>query len=233
MSKEESSSLQEVLEGNEALSGAYKKAENFFEANQNLVYGVGIGIAVLIIGFFGGRWYLQSQNEEAQSTMFQAIYYFEADSLKKSLNGDGNNPGFIEIIDNYPLTDASNLAKFYAGAANLKLGNFDDAILYLDGFSASDFLIQARAFSLTGDAYMEKGEFEDAVNYYEKASKNNSNKDFTPTYLMKLALAQELLNDFESANKTYDRIINEFQDGAQTNDAKKFKAALSSKIVQE
>jgi hypothetical protein len=42
--------------------------------------------------------------------MFQAVYYFEADSLDKALNGDGNNLGFLEIIDEYSVTDAANLA---------------------------------------------------------------------------------------------------------------------------
>ena len=48
--------------------------------------------------------------------MFQAVYYFEKDSLVQALNGDGNNYGFLEIIDEYSLSDAANLSKFYAGA---------------------------------------------------------------------------------------------------------------------
>ena len=42
--------------------------------------------------------------------MFQAVYYFEADSLDRGLNGDGNNLGFLDIIDEYGITDAANLS---------------------------------------------------------------------------------------------------------------------------
>jgi hypothetical protein len=49
-------------------------------------------------------------------------------------------------------------------------------------------LVQARAYSLIGDAYAEKKSFGDAIDYYKKASEYKSNKFFTPSYLMKLVL---------------------------------------------
>ncbi len=36
-------------------------------------------------------------------------------ACKKHLQGDGNYPGFLEIIDDYGMTDAANLAHYYAG----------------------------------------------------------------------------------------------------------------------
>ena len=102
--------------------------------------------------------------------MFQAVYYFEKDSLVQALNGDGNNYGFLEIIDEYGLSDAANLSKFYAGASYLKLGNYENAINYLDEFSSSDLLIQARAYSLIGDAYVDIGDYDNSIYYFKKAS---------------------------------------------------------------
>jgi len=39
------------------------------------------------------------QEAQAQKDMFQAIRYFESDSLNLAVNGDGNNLGFLQIID--------------------------------------------------------------------------------------------------------------------------------------
>ena len=120
--------------------------------------------------------------------MFQAVYYFEADSLDKALNGDGNNLGFLDIADEYGITDAGNLANYYAGVSYLKQGKFELARLYLEDFSADDLLIQARAYSLVGDSYMEEEKYDDAAKYYNKAANYKPNKYFSPTYLMKRSL---------------------------------------------
>src|SRR5690606_22276199 len=121
----------------------------------------------------------------AQREMFQAVYYFEADSLDLALNGDGNNLGFLDIIDDYGITDAANLANYYAGAAFLKQGKFQVARLYLEDFKSNDLLVQARAYSLIGDTYMEEDNFEQAARYYSRAANYKPNKYFSPTYLMK------------------------------------------------
>ena len=56
-----------------------------------------------------------------------------------------------EIIDEFSGTKAANIASFYAGASYLRLGDFDGAIRHLSDFSSSDFLVQARAYTLMGD----------------------------------------------------------------------------------
>ena len=147
--------------------------------------------------------------------MFQAVYYYEQDSIVKALNGDGNNYGFLEIIDEYGFSEAANLSNFYAGSSYLKLGNYENAIKYLKSFSSSDLLIQARAYSLIGDSYVEMMDYDNAIKYFEKASSNNPNEYFTPSYLLKLALVYEQVDDLESALDCYITIINEFKDSSE------------------
>jgi TolA-binding protein len=160
--------------------------------------------------------------------MFQAIYYFEADSLSQALNGDGNNLGFIDIIDEYKFTEAANLAHFYAGVSFLKQGNFDAAVLYLKDYSSNDLLIQARAYSLIGDAYMEQQKYDDAVSYYNKAANYKPNKYYSPAYLMKAAVAYEKLNQNDKAIETYSKVITEYWDSSEYQTALKLKARLES-----
>jgi len=216
----------ELLENPEALKEKLAGAESWLEQNPKIVVGVAAAILIIVGGYFAFNYYKNSQNDLAQKEMFQAVYYFEADSLDKALNGDGNNLGFLEIIDEYGVTDAANLANFYAGVSYLKQGKFELARLYLEDFNASDLLIQARAYGLVGDSYMEEKKYDDAAKYYNKAANYKPNKHFSPSYLMKEALAYEKLNQNDKARETYDKIINLYWESSEYQNARKFKARL-------
>jgi TolA-binding protein len=160
--------------------------------------------------------------------MFQAVHYFESDSLDLAFNGDGNNLGFKQIIEDYGMTPAGNLANFYAGVIHLKQGKFPLAIFYLEDFKANDMLVQARAYSLIGDAYMEQKDYANASTWYNKASEYQPNKEFTPSYMMKAALAYEKLNQNDKAKEVYQKIIDTYFESSEVQNAKKYKARLES-----
>jgi tetratricopeptide (TPR) repeat protein len=218
----------ELLENPQALAEKLQGAETWAERHPKTVIGVSLLIALIVGGFFGFRYYKDSKEMEAQQQMFQAVYYFEADSLNLALNGDGNNLGFLDIINDYGITDAAELANYYAGAAFLKQGKFEVARLYLEDFSASDLLVQARAYSLIGDTYMEEKNFEEAAKFYNKAANYKPNKYFSPAYLMKAALAFEKSNQNDKAKEAYDKIINEYWEAPEFQNARKYRAKLDN-----
>ncbi|MEM6828963.1 MAG: tetratricopeptide repeat protein [Bacteroidota bacterium] len=220
----------EVLEDPNAI---VEKANEFFDnkKNRTIVFAVGGVLAAIIIGIAGYNYYITDQNNTAQEELFQAQFYFEADSLGLALNGDGNSYGFLEIIDAFPGTKAANLSSFYAGVSYLKLKDFDGAIRYLKDFSSSDYLIQSRAYSLIGDAYMEQDDFSNAEDYYEKAIGYRPNKYFTPVYILKLAIAKENSGDLAGAANTYQKIIDTYPKSDQIHDARKHKARLDGLVA--
>ena len=203
------------IENADALSKKISQSEEFVKKNQNLIVGILGTIIVVLLSFSLFNYYKENQNINAQEEMFQAVYYYEQDSIVKALNGDGNNYGFLEIIDEYGFSEAANLSNFYAGSSYLKLGNYENAINYLKSFSSSDLLIQARAYSLIGDAYVEMMDYDNAIRFFKKASSNNPNEYFTPTYLLKLALVYEQVDNLESALDCYTSIINEFKESSE------------------
>ena len=218
----------DLLENPEVIQEKLEGIEHWVEKNPKLLIGV-VGVIVLAVGgFFGYRYWVGNQDAQAQKEMFQAVRYFEADSLNLALNGDGNNLGFLQIVEDYSLTEAGNLANFYAGAIYLKQGKFPLAIFHLENYKANDLLVQARAFSLIGDAYMEQKSYEDAAKYYEKAAGYKPNKEFTPVYLMKAGLACEKLNNTDKAKAAYQTIIDKYWESSEFQNAKKFKAKLES-----
>ncbi|WP_247237063.1 tetratricopeptide repeat protein [Telluribacter sp. SYSU D00476] len=220
----------EIIENPEALAGQINKAEGFFRTNQKVLLGIGGAILVALVAFAGYRFYMDGQEEEAQRALSSVIYNFESDSLQQALNGSGGNEGLLSIADSYGSTDAGNLASFYAGVALLKQGKYDEAIERLKDFNSSDLLVQARAKALIGDAYMEKGQPAEAIDYYKRASDYEANQFFTPIYLMKLATAQEKAKQPKDAIASYKRIIEEFPISAEVVNAKKYKGLLEGQV---
>jgi tetratricopeptide (TPR) repeat protein len=218
----------DLLENAEVIQEKLVDVETWLEKNPKTAIGIAAAILIVVGGFFGYRYYLGNQDGIAQKEMFQAIHYFEADSLNLALNGDGNNLGFLQIIEDYGMTDAGNLANFYTGVIYLKQAKFPLAIFHFQDFSSSDLLVQARAYSLMGDAYMEQKDYENAAKYYTKAAGYKPNKEFTPTYLMKAGLAYEKLNQNEKAIDAYQAIIDKYWESPEFQSARKFKAKLET-----
>ena len=218
----------DLLENPEVIKEKLAGAEHWVEENPKIVFGVLGVLALVIAGYFGYGYWAGNQDEEAQRDMFQAIRYFEADSLNLALNGDGNNLGFLQIVDDYSMTDAGKLANFYVGSIYMKQAKFKPAILYLEDFKAKDLLVQARAYSLIGDAYMELKDYENAARYYSDAANYKPNKFFSPAYLMKAALAYEKLNQNEKAKAAYQKIIDQYWDSNEYQDARKYKAKIET-----
>lgn len=216
----------ELLESSEALAEQLSKTEQYLEKNKKAVLIILGSLAFIISAFFLGRYYLNNQNTQAQIDMFQAVYYFESDSLDLALNGDGNNYGFLDIVDNYSFTKTANLAKFYIGASYLIKGEYENAIDYLSEFSGDDIVIQARAYCLIGDAYMELNDYRTASEYYNSAAEYKPNEFLSPLYLAKAALAYEKLMEYESASECLETIIKEYPESSEFQNARKQKARL-------
>ncbi len=218
-----------ILESAEVLAEQISKSEKFLEDNKVVAFSIAALLAIVLAGFFGYKYYMDNQDSLAQDEMFQAVYYFEQDSLELALNGDGNYYGFLEVIDNYGSTEAGNLANFYVGSIYMKKGSYSSAVPFLKDFSSSDYVIQARAYSLLGDSYMQEENFSEAASYYSKAASYKPNEYFTPIYLLKAGLAYEKLEDFGSASKQYETIVKEYGKSNEVDKAKKYKAKLQSK----
>ncbi len=185
---------------------ALSKTEQFIENNRKqLVWGLVIVavVAAAIVWFFNG--YVGPKNVNAADQMAAAVRYFEQDSFALALNGDGMNEGFIEIIDNYGITETSTVAAFYAGVCEYKLGNFESAIDYLKKFDAASVNMEPAAITMIGDCYVALGDAKAAVKYFEKAGAIEN--DLTaPRALNKAGIAYESMGEWAKAEKCYQTI---------------------------
>lgn len=228
MAKKETkkSEQNELIENPEVIAEKLVPGEDFLKRNSKIVVGLFVGAAVLIGGILFFQYNTQQQNEKAQAEVFQAVYFFEQDSVDFALNGDGINKGFLTIIEDYPRTEAANLSHFYTGSIYLSQKKFEDALTHLEEFSSDDYLVQAKAYSLIGDANLELGKTEEAIAQYTKAARTNENKYMSPKYLAKLAVAQEEAGKVEDAIQTYSEIEEKYYESFEFAAARKHKARL-------
>jgi len=158
--------------------------------------------------------------------MYQAEKYLEQDSLKLALNGDGNYLGFLDIARDYKFTNSGNLARYSAGICYLHLGNYKEAIEFLNKYSKKDKVIGSLAIGATGDAYVELGDLDKGLSKYVEAADYAKNGFNTPLFLMKAGQLYELKGKFAEALKLYERIQNEYPESTEGTTIEKYIARV-------
>ncbi len=205
------------------ISETINKTEKYLDENKRSLSIIGIAILVIVGGYFlYNLYWVKPQETSAQKEMFMAERYFGTDSLDLALNGDGNYPGFLEIIENYGSSKSANLAHYYAGICFLKKGQFESAIEYLSGYDAEDDLSGAVALGGIGDAHLELGDEEKAIKFYRKAIGWDKNYFTGGIYSMKLAMVYEMQGKWQEAADLYKRIKEDYPESSDAKDIDRF-----------
>lgn len=215
----------------EAVESTLTKSELFIEKNQKTIIIVVCVIIAIVLGYMAyTKFYMEPRNKEAQAQIFMAEQYFESDSLNKALNGDGNNLGFLDVISEYGNTKSGNLACYYAGICYLKLGQFEDAIHYLNKFDSDDHIVGPMAIGATADANLELNNIEKAAELYVKAANKSKNEFTTPFFLMRAGNTYELAGNFKKALSLYEEIKANYFTTTEGRNVERYIAAVKEKI---
>ena len=216
------------------IESALTKSEQFIEKNgKNLL--IALAVIVLLVGGYYAYKYLWNSPREVQASnmMFVAEQQFAIDSFNLALNGDGNNAGFIDVIDQYESTPQGNIAKHYAGICLLKLNDLDGAIDYLSQYTPTEGvpneIINAQNRGLMGDIYSQKGELENAAEYYMEAVGISDNTFTAPYYLKKAGLVYAKLNQYKEAMNAFQSIADNFPSSMEARDIDKFIGQIEQK----
>ncbi|TRX39182.1 tetratricopeptide repeat protein [Flavobacterium restrictum] len=188
------------------------RTEDWVAKNQKIIIGFVAGVALITVGYLAYQKFVASpKQDEAANEMFVAQQNFQkatdgvaTDSLYKlSLNGSEGKFGFVKIADEYSGTDAGNLANYYAGIAFLNTGKYAEAIDYLSKFKSEDIVLGALATGAIGDAYSQKNQQKEALEFYVKAAEANKNDFTTPRFLLKAGKTALALGNKEDALKYF------------------------------
>ena len=209
------------------LEDSLHKAEDFFNKNKNSIIIALLVVVVVVGGTFAYSKFIKGPNEtKAQNMVFHAQQYFERDSFRLALNGDGNYEGFLQVIDKYGSTKTGQLAKYYAGVSYVKLGEFQKGADLLTSFNGGDQVVQAMAYGLAGDAYMELNQTDKGIEFYQKAGHHSDNELTAPTFLFRAGLALEKANKPADAVAIYKEIQSKYPQTAEGREMDKYLARL-------
>ena len=208
------------------VENALTRSEQFIEKNQK-VLSIAIGAVVVIVAAYLGftKLYIQPKERTAQEEMFFAEQYFEKDSFNLAINGDGTNPGFLDIIDDYGMTKAGKLSNYYTGISYLHLGQYEDALSYLDKFSTEDLVLAPVLEGAKGDCYAELNQPDKALDAYEKAY-GYKNEFTTSIYLMKAGQLMEAQGKNSDALEVYQQIKKDYPTSTEARTIDKYIARV-------
>ena len=179
----------------DTLDVSASKTETFVNQYQNYIIGTILSIIVIFSIYFAyDKFIIQPKTAESNLEIFTAQKYFDLamkaeenkDSLfNLALNGAEGKFGFLDIIENYSGTDASNLSYYSAGMSYYNMKRYDLAIEMLENFSSDDEILQSLSLATIGDAFIQLNQFEDGLNYYESALSYTQNSFIRPVILLK------------------------------------------------
>jgi predicted negative regulator of RcsB-dependent stress response len=186
-----------------------RNAQGFWEKNNKMILIITSAVILIAGGYLGYKYLFQLPNEEkAQEEIYRAEENFRKDSIALALNGNVTTPGFLKVIKKYGGTKTGNLAKLYAGECYLHLGDYANAVKYLNDFSANGAKqVEAKVEGLLGDAYSEQKKNEEAISHYKKAgTMYEKDQALSSEYLFRAALLLELGGKTKDAAELYQTI---------------------------
>ena len=210
----------------DTLDQSASSTEKIVAKYQNYIVGFVITVVVIVLGFLGySSLILEPKSDEANNELFTAQNYFSqalvdaenSDSLfLLSLNGGEGKYGFLDIIENYNGTNASNLAYYSAGMAYYNLNDFENAIDHLKNFDSDDEILSALALGGIADSFAELNQLEEALDYYESAFNVSENNFTAPKFLLKAANICSILEKNSLATKYYSKIKEDYPESSES-----------------
>ena len=83
------------MEDPDALATRLVESEDFVRRNKTALLSLLAVVVLAVVGGFAFYTWRTNQNEKGQAAMYQAVNYWEADSLNKALKGDGSMTAWL------------------------------------------------------------------------------------------------------------------------------------------
>lgn len=231
-SSKNSRASEEVLEKIDRVTHG---SEVFLQRNAKKLFFVLGALLLIIMGYFAySKFYLESRQEKALNHLFYARQYFSRNEIKKALGGDpsltkGGYMGFADIIDKFSSTPAANIARFYAGLSNYKLGNYEKALELWKDFSAKDEFLFPMKYGIMADAYVQLDKNDQALTYYIKAAEARDNDFTSPLYFHKAAMIAFSIGKYDQARKYFIYLKEKYPKSAFAEETDKYLSLMDAK----
>lgn len=174
-------------------------------ADNKKIILIAVGI-ILVVAAFVLSYLFIYKNPHVEKA-FEAYNGIETQALNDSTAA----AQYMEVADNYSGDDAGKLAALSAGEALYNQGRYEEAASYLKKFSSKDDVLEANALVLTGDCYVNLENYDEALNYFQKAiRKAGGNPQIVPRVLLKEANVYDAQGNYGKALECYQQIKNNY-----------------------
>ena len=211
---------QNIEEKNTENISFISKSEQFIEKNQKAIIACIIAILVIVLAIFGIKKFIsEPRQQKANEAIFAAEQFFAQGDFKAALYGDSTSNdkysvGLLQVIDKYGSTKAGKRAKYEAGICYLRLGQYQDALKYLDKYNGKDQLTPVFDEMMKGDAEVELGNNDDAIKHYTKAAKMDDNVITAPFALFKAGVVYLMNGDNAKAIECFQNVKENYPESA-------------------
>lgn len=172
--------------------------------NKKIIF-IAVGV-ILVVAAFVLSYLFIYKNPHVEKA-FEAYNGIETQVLNDSTAA----AQYMEVADTYGSDDAGKLAALSAGEALYNQGRYEEAAQYLKKFSSKDDVLESNALVLTGDCYVNLQNYDEAINYYQKAiRKANNNPQIVPRVLLKEANVYDAQANYGKALECYEQIKNNY-----------------------
>lgn len=206
------------------LDQAMSSSEAFIIKYKNKFLAGIAAIVIVVGGVLGYQHFISEPNEKkASEALFRGEQYFMADNYEMALNGDSLGfAGLLKVADEFGGTDAGKLANAYAGICYAQLGQYENAIKYLDQFSADDQLVTPALMATMGNCYAQLGQLDKAAATLVKAADKANSHALSPIYLIQAGQIYEKLGKSSEAVNAYQTIKDKYFNSYQSMDIDKY-----------
>tara|TARA_R100001143_G_scaffold63515_2_gene71224 strand:- start:16734 stop:17420 length:687 start_codon:yes stop_codon:yes gene_type:complete len=185
---------------------------HFYNQNKAAVLGGGLAFIlsiVLVIGYFI---YSSQQEQEAQILLGTAEQALLQNDFERALYGneDEFTLGFTQIAQNYNRTDAGNLALYYSAVAEFELGNYEEALTYIESYSVPRGILGVAPISLHAIILTELNQYEEAAAMFERAAGWDENNSTTPQNLFEAAQVYIEIGDNQKAIEHLNTVVTDY-----------------------
>lgn len=220
--------VKEELE-QDILLDTFSKAQSFYDQYKTAVIGGLIALVVLIAGSVGYYYYSVSQEDKAQQLMANATQAYLNQNYETALTGSEANftVGFEQIINNYSMTEAANLARYYASVCEFHLGNPQEALSYINQYEIPEGIMGVGPLSFKGVILTELGNHKQAADVYVKAAEWDKNDSTTPYNYLEAARAFQDAGNKKQAKTYAQKIVDAYSQSTQVSSAQKLLGTLA------
>ena len=193
---------QKELKGPDKFTTTVISGFEYFADHTTKILVIVVSIIVVLAAAYIFNGYMEGKEDKASVMFDQAVEAYEAGNYEQALNE------FLNVRKEYSSKNISDIALYYAGLSNYKMGNYEESVSNLNEFldsGVSDRILIQSAIFTQGLAKFNEGNYEQAIDYLSKVDAESDDPYIEQAKLL-IAISYEKLGKPEQAKTVYEEL---------------------------